>query len=168
LNITELRKEIASRVGIKEKVVSSVLKEFVNLIMETLSNGGSVVIRSFGTFFPKFYKKVRMNTWSGKTKTYGPAIIPDRFKVFFDSTYSINKRLMRMLEGKDWVDLVIELSGGENLVKNCHVCGGSGKLEKDKELVTCHRCKGSGKEPKKLTEDIDKVDILNEKPVLWS
>jgi DNA-binding protein HU-beta len=81
INKTALAQAIADKVGATKKEAEDMLVAFVDVVMNTLSQGGEVTISGFGAFSAKTRAgRVGVNPQDPKEKIQIPSVVVPKFK----------------------------------------------------------------------------------------
>lgn len=81
MNKAELIQVIAERVGVTKKQSEDMIESFVEIVTDTLKNGGEVTIAGFGAFMAKTRApRLGVNPQSPQQKIQIPAVTVPKFK----------------------------------------------------------------------------------------
>jgi DNA-binding protein HU-beta len=93
MNKAELVTRIAEKVGISKKQAEDVIETYVDIVMQTLKEGGEVTIAGFGSFMAKQRAgRMGVNPQNPTEKIQIPPVIVPKFKA--------GKSLKDILKGK--------------------------------------------------------------------
>ena len=81
INKAELINQIADKTGVSRKQAEDMLTSFVQIVTDTLKNGGEVTIAGFGAFLAKTRApRMGVNPQSPSQKIHIPAVTVPKFK----------------------------------------------------------------------------------------